>query len=350
MSKHKKRKIGLPPGTLVYTGNKSTEHIETLIIQYNENKLIERFYNEQDKQETTTDTVTWYDVRGLSNIHNIEQIGASFAINRLALEDILDINQRPKLEEFENGIFIILEGITWDDKRDEIITEQISIFLGKHFVITFQEDEDDTFAPIKDRLKNKVGKIREKGSDYLLYSMVDLLVDNYFHVVDKFDTICLDLETLILENVEQVERNKIYKLKRKTQEMRKLLYPTKEAISKLINSESIYIEKITKIYCEDVKDHIAQISDSLDGNREMLINLQDLYHLQLGNKTNHVMKLLTIISTIFIPLTFIVGVYGTNFKHNFPELEWEHGYMFMWVLIIIVAIVSLIYFRVRRWL
>jgi magnesium transporter len=350
MSKHKKRKIGLPPGTLVYTGHKSTEHIDTLVIQYNASKLTERFYNEHEKYEANTDTITWYDVRGLSNIHRIEQIGALFSINRMALEDILDIIQRPKLEEYENGIFIILEGITWNETNDEIISEQISIFLGKNFVITFQEDEDDTFAPIKERLKSKVGKLREKGADYLAYSIIDLLVDNYFHVVDKFDVICSDLETLILNNVEQVERNKIYKLKRKTQEMRKLLYPTKEAISKLINSESKYIEHATKLYCEDVKDHITQISDSLDGNKEMLINLQDLYHLQLGNKTNHVMKLLTIISTIFIPLTFIVGVYGTNFKHNFPELEWEHGYMFMWVLIIMVAIVSLVYFRIRRWL
>ncbi len=349
MSKHKKRKIGLPPGTLVYTGNKSIEQFDTQIIQYNNHSITERIFDEKNNIKACDDHVTWYDVRGLGDIQKIEQIGKIFSIDRLSLEDILDINQRPKLEEYDNGIFIVMSGMTLSDS-EELVSEQISIFFGKNFVITFQEDADDTFAPIKDRLIKKLGKIRDKGSDYLVYSILDLLVDNYYKIVDKYDEVTAELETLILDNVAQVERNKIYKLKRTTNDLRKLLYPTKEVISKLTHTESIFIQSSTKTSCEDVKDHLAQISDSLDSNREMLINLQDLYHLQLGNKTNHVMKLLTIISTIFIPLTFIVGVYGTNFKHNFPELEWEHGYFFMWVLIIMVAVISLIYFKIQKWL
>jgi magnesium transporter len=349
MSKRKKRKIGLPPESLVYTGSKESIDTKVTIVQYNAQFYNAINYTENHIVVPKNDLITWYDVKGLSNVTIVEKLGEQLGIRKLLLEDVLDINQRPKVEE-EDGLMAVFQNLLFFENNLEYKSEQISIYLGQNFVISFQEDIDDTFHTISERLQAKNTKLLSKNADFLFYSLIDMIVDNYYSVVDKIDELCEKLEEDILNNVDLVDRNRIYKLKRKVQEMRKLMFPTKEAVSKLINTNNPLINSDTKHFLEDIKDHLHQITESLENNRETLYNIHDLYHIQMNNNYNHVVKVLTIISTIFIPLTFIVGVYGTNFKHNFPEVDWEHGYMFMWILMIIVASISLIYFKVKKWL
>ncbi|MEO0042152.1 MAG: hypothetical protein RL329_1600 [Bacteroidota bacterium] len=349
--KKRKRKTGLPPGTPVYTGEYLVGSADITAIRYNAEKITEQ---NADNPTALTDSIpsrgiSWYDVRGLNDVQTVERLGQQFKIHPLALEDILDVHQRPKWEEYDSGIFTTTRALSFDDVTMEVKTEQIGIFLGNDFVISFQEDANDLFPAIRDRLHRQKGRLRQRGADYLAYSLLDHIVDQYYLVLDKLDDAIDDFEQVVLTDPERADKRKVYHLKRQLTEIRRTVAPMREAVNKFILTDSTFIRPTTVIFARDLHDHILQITDIIDNQRDTLSSLFDLYHSELGQKANHVMKTLTIVSTIFIPLTFIVGVYGTNFD-NLPELHWKYAYFGMWFIMAGVAVMLLIYFKIKKWL
>jgi magnesium transporter len=351
MSRRKKRrKTGMPPETLVYTGDSQVENPDVSIIHYNEASISEKLLRGLDCPPSPFENITtWYDVRGLNDVKLIEHIGQTFHIHPLALEDILNTQQRPKWEDYHNGIFLVVRSLRLEEKSFELIVEQISFFLGIDFIITFQEDTHDLFQPIRERLHRAQGKIRQKKADYLTYLLLDTVIDEYYLILDKTEEAIEQLEEQILRNADKSSRNKIYQLKRLFSEIRRAVVPLRDVIGRFSREEGTFVEHSTNLFIRDLYDHISQVIENLDNQRDMLSNLYELYNSELSNKSNHVMKVLTIVSAIFIPLTFIVGVYGTNFD-NLPEIHTKYGYHIMWGVMILIAVLQLIYFRTKRWL
>jgi magnesium transporter len=350
-NKKRKRKTGLPPGTPVYTGEYLAGSPDITAIRYNAERI-----TEQNADNPTLATaimpprgISWYDVRGLSDVQAVEKLAQQFKIHPLALEDILDVHQRPKWEEYDSGIFITTRALSFDDTALEVKTEQIGIFLGNDFVISFQEDSNDLFPTIRERLHRQKGRIRQRGADYLAYSLLDHIVDQYYLVLDKIDEAIDEFEQAVLTDAERADKRQVYHLKRQLTEIRRTVAPMREAVNKFILTDSSFIRPPTVIFARDLHDHILQISDIIENQRDTLSSLFDLYHSELGQKANHVMKTLTIVSTIFIPLTFIAGVYGTNFEH-LPELHWKYAYYAMWGIMTVIAIGLLVYFKIKKWL
>jgi magnesium transporter len=346
----KKRKTGMPPETLVYTGDSQVENPDVSIIHYNESSISEKLLRGLDCPPSPFENITtWYDVRGLNDVKLIEHIGQTFHIHPLALEDILNTQQRPKWEDYHNGIFLVARSLRLNEKTFELIVEQISFFLGTDFVITFQEDKHDLFQPIRERLHREQGKIRSKKADYLTYALLDTIVDEYYLILDKTEETIEQLEEQILRDANKVTRNKIYQLKRLFSEIRRAVLPLRDVVGRFSREEGIFVEHSTNVFIRDLYDHLSQVVENLDTQRDMLSNLYELYNSELSNKSNHVMKVLTIVSAIFIPLTFIVGVYGTNFD-ILPEIHTQYGYFVMWGVMILIAALQLVYFRTKKWL
>jgi magnesium transporter len=346
----KKRKTGMPPETLVYTGDSQVENPDVSIIHYNEGSISEKLLRGLDCPPSPFENITtWYDVRGLNDVKLIEHIGQTFHIHPLALEDILNTQQRPKWEDYHNGIFLVARSLRLNEKTFELIVEQISFFLGTDFVITFQEDKHDLFQPIRERLHREQGKIRSKKADYLTYALLDTIVDEYYLILDKTEETIELLEEQILRDANKVTRNKIYQLKRLFSEIRRAVLPLRDVVGRFSREEGTFVEHSTNVFIRDLYDHLSQVVENLDTQRDMLSNLYELYNSELSNKSNHVMKVLTIVSAIFIPLTFIVGIYGTNFD-ILPEIHTHYGYFVMWGVMILIAALQLVYFRTKKWL
>jgi magnesium transporter len=346
----KKRKTGMPPETLVYTGDSQVENPDVSIIHYNETSISEKLLRGLDCPPSPFENITtWYDVRGLNNVKLIEHIGNTFHIHPLALEDILNTQQRPKWEDYHNGIFLVVRSLRLEEKAFELIAEQISFFLGTDFIITFQEDKHDIFENIRERLNRAQGKIRQKKADYLAYTLLDTIIDEYYLILDKTEESIEQLEEEILRDADKASRNKIYQLKQLFTEIRRAVMPLRDVIGRFSREEGAFVEHSTNLFIRDLHDHLSQVIENLDNQRDMLSNLYELYNSELSNKSNHVMKVLTIVSAIFIPLTFIVGVYGTNFD-TLPEIHSQYGYFVMWGVMIVIAVLQLIYFRKKKWL
>jgi magnesium transporter len=345
------KKSGLAPGTLLYTNDKRMEKAKITIIDYDEKDL-------QEKEAKTVEecfpfkaspTVTWINVDGLHEIDMIEKLGVKFDIHPLVLEDILNTGQRPKYEDSENYIFVVLKMLSYDEEKHEIKAEQVSIILGPNFVISFQEVEGDVFNPIRDRIRNSKGRIRKMGADYLAYALLDAIIDNYFIILEKLGERIEDREEELVTNPVSKTLQTIHNLKRETIFLRKSVWPLREVISGLERRESTIIKETTGIYLRDLYDHTIQVIDSVETFCDLISGMLDIYLSSISNKMNNVMKVLTIIATIFIPLTFIAGIYGMNFKFM-PELEWHWGYPFIWVVMISIFISMLFYFRKKNWL
>jgi magnesium transporter len=324
-------------------------------------------YNEQNFDEKqvaaiedcfafkTTPTVTWINIDGLHDVQIIEKIGQRFEMHPLVLEDILHTGQRPKYEDYEKHIFIVLTMLSLDGENHAIETEQVSIILGSNFVISFQERIGDVFEQLRDRIRNSKGRIRKMGPDYLAYSILDAVVDSYFSILEKIGDRVEVLEEELVEAPTEQTLQKIHRLKREMIILRRSVWPLREVISGLQRTESELITEPTSVYLRDVYDHTIQIIDTIESFRDMVSGMVDLYLSSLSNKMNSVMKVLTIIATIFIPLTFIAGIYGMNFNpekspFNMPELNWYWGYPVALLAMIIVAVIMLIYFRKKKWL
>jgi magnesium transporter len=349
--KRRLKKIGLPPGTPVFVGEKKIEKAKITIIDYDEKQF-------QEKEAETieecfpfkdTPTVTWINVDGVHQLDIIEKIGSHFELHPLILEDIMNTEQRPKMEDFERYIYIVLKMLDYDEKENETKIEQVSLILGENFVISFQETEGDIFDHIRERIRNGKGRIRKMGADYLGYALLDAIVDKYFIILERLGGQIEDIEEELVSNPKPEILHEIHRLKREMIFLRKSIWPLREVINILERGESSLIQKSTLIYLRDVYDHTIQVIDQVETFRDMVSGMHDTYLSVVSNRMNEVMKVLTIIATIFIPLTFIAGIYGMNFKFM-PELEWRWAYFVVWSVIVIIAIFMLIYFRRKKWL
>ncbi len=348
LSPKSKKSPGKSPGTLVYVGEDKFEDVNIEILSYNKSDLKEFETKEIKDIKENKNEVTWINLTGIHDIKFIEDLGKKFHLDSLLLEDVVNTNQRPKVEEFGDKLFAVLKMITYNNENNSLKLEQISIVLGKNFVITFQERKNSFFEPIKKRIKEKRKKIRSSESDYLFYAVIDTIIDNYFSVLENIGEQIEIIEIELINNFNNKLINLIYGLKREILLLRKSIWPLREIISNLERNELKLIKKETLNYMRDVYDHTIQIIDTVETFREMLSGMLDLYISISGNKMNEVMKVLTIIATIFIPLTFIAGVYGMNFEH-IPELSYKFAYPLFWTITILIGLLMTLYFKKKNW-
>ena len=347
--RHRSNKAGLPPETAVYTGQSDAQHSVVTIVQYNDVYFDEKILKGLDCPLSTVDKVTWYDIRGLNDVPLIEHIGRTFQVHPLAVEDVLNTSQRPKWDDYPSGIFITLRALRFDKMIDDFVAEQVAFYIEKQVLLTFQEDLDDLFKSVRERLLRAQGKIRNKNTDFLAYALIDCIVDEYIDILDFLEDDIQGIEIQILTNFNPSVRSRIYKLKRQLTEIRRAVLPLRDVVSRFSREEGEFIDSANHIYIRDLYDHVVRVIETVENQRDMLNNLNDLFNSEQTNQANHVVKVLTVISGIFIPLTFIVGVYGTNFD-NLPELHYQNAYFWMWGVMALLAIVQLIYFRWKKWL
>jgi magnesium transporter len=345
------RKAGLPPGTLVFDGEHRLEKTRITIFDYDESRFQEKEVQTVEECFPFKDepTVTWVNIDGVHDVEIVEKIGNHFGIHPLVQEDIVHTAQRPKMEDFEDYLFIVIKMLFYEDEKEEISAEQVSLVVGKYYVISFQEREGDVFEPVRDRLRGKKGRLIKNGADYLAYSLLDTIVDSYFSILEKTGDKIELLEEELITNPGPETLGIIQRMKREMIFLRKSVWPLREVISSLERDESPIIKESTHIFLRDVYDHTIQVIDTVEALRDMLGGMLDIYLSSVSNRMNEVMKVLTIIATIFIPLTFIAGIYGMNFEYM-PELKVPWAYPFVWSVMGVVGILMLVYFRRKRWL
>ncbi len=347
----KTKKPGLDPGTLVHVGARRAEKTTITILDYDEHR-----YEEKEAQTVEEcfafkgrPTVTWINIGGVHQVDIIEKIGNHFGVHPLLLEDILHTAQRPKLEDFYNYLYIVLKLLRRNEANDEIDVEQMSLVLGDNFVITFQETSGDIFEVVRDRVRNNKGRTRKMGADYLAYSLIDTIVDNYFISLEQLGEDIEDLEEELVMDPTKGTLQKIHAAKRDMLTIRRSVWPLREVISGLQRGESTLFKKGTLVYLRDVYDHTIQVIDTVEAFRDMVSGMMDIYLSGISNKLNEVMKVLTIISTIFMPLTFVTGVYGMNFAFMPPK---DQSWGFYASLSVMAAVVGamLVFFRRKKWI
>ncbi len=349
--RRRSEKAGLPPGSLVGVSGESCTVTTIKLFTYNVEE-----WTENDPRSIAeimpfdhTNRITWLDIDGLDDTAIVTAVGERFGLHNLLLEDVLNTDHRPKLEEYPEQLFVVAKMLSLDEETEGIVSEQISLVLGKGYVITFQEKPGDVLDPIRDRIRHKTGRVRKMGADYLLYALLDVIVDNYFLIVED-----------VGERIEALERKISVRPGNEDlltiQEIRSLLItvsryttPVRELAGRLNTVQNELIEKGTRRYINDLQDHTVYIAESINTFRDMLTNLENTYHAAQNMRMTQVMKLLTIISTIFIPLTFIVGIFGMNFDHM-PELRWKYGYPLVMGSMAVIAGIMLLWFRRKRWL
>ncbi len=344
-------KKGLPPGTPVFIGEKKADRIRISYIDYNEATFEE---NEiEDIEECfpfkDTQTVSWINIDGLHEVDIIEKLGKNFDLHPLILEDIVHTHQRPKMEEFEPYIYIVLNMLIYDEKTHDTQTEQVSLILGDNYVISLQEREGDIFDPVRERIRKGKGRIRKLKADYLAYCLVDAIVDHYFIILEKNGEKIEELEEKVVASPSPETLQEIHRLKREMIFLRRSVWPLRELVNALERGESRLVQKSTRIYLRDVYDHTIQVIDTVETYRDMLSGMHDTYLSSVSNRMNEVMKVLTMIATIFIPITFIAGIYGMNFEFM-PELKWRFAYFGVWGLILLITICMVLYFKRKKWL
>lgn len=350
-AKKRSKKAGLPPGTLVHIGEKKIEKSRITIIDYDEVQLLEKEAKTVEECLTFKDksTITWINIDGIHEVEIIEKIGKYFDLHPLILEDILNTEQRPKIEDFEDYLYLALKMPSLNVKDSKIKIEQVSLILGPNFIISFQEIIGDVFNPIRERIRNVKGRIRKMGPDYLAYTLIDSIVDNYFTILEKIGERIESIEEELLIEPKTETLHDIHSLKSEMLFLRKSVWPLREVVSIMERGESELIKESTRIYLRDVYDHTIQVIDTIETFRDMLSGMLDLYLSSISNKTNEIMRVLTIIATIFIPLTFIAGLYGMNFEYM-PELKWRWSYPIILLVMVSIGISMLYYFRKKKWL
>ncbi|MFH2219657.1 MAG: magnesium/cobalt transporter CorA [Pseudomonadota bacterium] len=345
------KKAGASPGTLVHVGERKTETARITVMDYDGDRFLEQelaavedAFHYKDRS-----TTTWLNIDGIHDIELIEKIGVHFGIHPLTLEDVLNTGQRPKAEEFEEYIYLVFKMLYLDEAEEEVRSEQISLILGQNILLSFQETKDDVFAPVRERIRKGKGRIRKSGGDYLAYALIDAVVDHYFVVLEKMGTRIESLEDELTGQPASDTLQAIHEVKRELIYLRKQVWPLRELIGKVIKGDFSLIGDPAVVFYQDVYDHAIQVMDTVESYRDVLSGIQDLYLSAISNRMNEVMKVLTIIATIFIPITFVAGIYGMNFKYM-PELDWQYGYFAVWGIIGIVVVCMLLYFRSRKWI
>ena len=345
-------KRGMSPGSLVHVGEKKLEEARLRLIDYDDGQLTERELASVDECQTLKDlpTVTWVNVDGLHDTEVIQQVGTLFDIHPLVLEDILNTGQRPKLEDFGDYLFLVAKMLSWDEAKQEVRHEQLSLLIGPHWVISFQERVGDVFEPLRKRIREHRGRVRRMGPTYLAFSMMDAVVDNYFTIIERIGEELEPLEEQVLKDPDTASVQLLHKWKREALILRRAVAPLREVASALARDEHPLVPSDLAPFLRDLHDHTLQVADTVDGIREMISSLLDLHLTMVSNRMNEVMKVLTVIATIFIPLTFVAGIYGMNFEHM-PELGWSWAYpVGFWTVIALVAAGLLWFFRKKRWL
>lgn len=346
-------KFGLSPGTLVYVGPEVAHDTTLTLVEYNEQYYEHRSLKHLKDCKISGDKpyISWLDVDGIHEPQVIETVGKLHNIHPLILEDIMNTKQKPKIEFYgDSYVFVTLKMFYWDDAEEEIDAEHISFLLGANYLISFQEKRTgDIFTPVLERIKASVGKTRRNGADYLLFSLVDLIVDNYLEILEKVSEELEELEGKILAGKHKDPIGQLYNLKRQLTLMRKHVWPLRDMLSQGLRENSKLISKSVFPYFRDVHDHVTNVIDSIDSNRELLTGLIDIHYSTLSSRMNSVMKTLTIYSAVFMPLTFIVGIYGMNFD-NMPELRHPDGYFYTLGGMLILAMGLLVYFKRRGWM
>ncbi|MGB1031959.1 MAG: magnesium/cobalt transporter CorA [Flavobacteriales bacterium] len=350
-SSHHLKKVGLPPGSLIYTGKRGKEAISLDLISYSKNEhtrkpldSYENLVEHLDQKSTNFLTIC-----GVHDEKAIASIGKQLGIHSLVLEDIMEVNQRPKLEVFEEFIFFSAKMLGLSKKKNKINKEQISVLLSNKSVLVFQEQKGDIFDGIRERLAQNAGLTRQKHADFLVYRLLDTIIDHYFIAADHLGRRIERIEVEIVEGVDQSQIATLLRIKKEIMMLRKLVIPLKDAINTLSNLDHPVIAKANEPYFRDILEHNIEVIEMLEVYRETVISLIDLHQSLRSNQMNEVMKVLTIISTIFIPLSFIVGLYGMNFKY-IPELDWQYGYAIVWGVIICIISGLLFFFKRKRWL
>lgn len=340
-----------PPGTITYIGRKEDKETSLEVIDYNKESF-ERYVSKTPedafKFEEASRT-TWINIDGLGNTAEVEKLGKYYGLHPLIMEDIVNTNQRPKIEEYQDFLFIVAKMLYFKEDG-QLENEHISFVLGKDYVLSFQETGGDVFDGVRERLSSAKGKIRSRGSDYLVYALLDAIVDNYFKVIeemsDRIETLEEQLFTTQPSNDITFE---IQELKRTILRIRRAVFPLREVVSRMEKIENELIQEQTRNYIRDLYDHIIQVSENIEIYREMAWSVMDMYMTTISNKMNEVMKVLTIMATIFIPLTFIAGVYGMNFEYM-PELEWKYSYFVLWGIMLLILAGMIYYFKQKKWL
>jgi magnesium transporter len=347
--KRRSQKAGLPPGTLVPLVGATTGQVRISVIDYDESHFEEKQAETIEEVLPFRDspTVTWINIDGIHDTEIIEKIGSHFGIHPLVLEDIVNTGQRPKMQDFDTYIYVVIKMLC--QEKDEVRSEQVSIILGPNFVISFQEIPGDVFNPIRERLRGTKWRIRKLGADYLAYALLDMIVDNYFLILENFGDRIESLEADLMERPSPDLLHAIHNLKRELISLRKSVWPLRELISGFERTESKLVADSTPVYLRDVYDHTIQVMDTVETYRDMVSGMLDTYLSSISNRMNEVMKVLTIIATIFIPITFVAGIYGMNFE-NMPELSWPWGYFGALGVMGLIGGVMVIYFRRKHWL
>ena len=338
------------PGTVKYIGRKRQKPVELLFINYDESELSEKKLKSisEINQFKYGSTVKWLNVTGVHNEKVILEIGDNFNIHPLVLEDIANTTQRPKIEEYDDYLFIIVKVAYFNEEAKEIDLEQVSLLLGKDYVVSFQEKEGDVLEGLRERIRTGKGKIRKLGSDYLLYCILDFIVDNCYAVLERISEEIEKMEEKLIVNADKELLSKIYRIKQELIFLRRAVWPMRDVINSLQRAGHELINESTSIFLRDVYDHIVQVAETVETFRDMSTAMLDLYLTTVSNRMNEVMKVLTIFAAIFIPLTFIAGVYGMNF-HFMPELNWRFAYPLWWVIIIVLTIGMIFYFKKKKW-
>ncbi|MFA7243252.1 MAG: magnesium/cobalt transporter CorA [Sulfuricellaceae bacterium] len=355
MSRHtlkaRSRKAGLSPGTLVHIGEKKTDSVKAVMLDYDERNCSETALTQLDQCVVCCGkpSVTWVDIEGVHDIQALENIGRRFGLHPLVMEDILNTDQRPKMEDYGDYLYIVLRMLTNGNDVGEIASEQVSLILGENFVLSLQEGaEGDVFDPVRARIRGGKGQIRKLGADYLAYALIDAVVDNYFIILEKTGERIEFLEESLIGDPGPDTLQLLHHLKREMIYLRKSVWPLREVVSAMQRRDSALIRESTGYYLRDVYDHTIQVIDTIETFRDMLSGMLDIYLSSVSNRMNAVMKVLTVIATIFMPLTWVAGIYGMNFKHM-PELEWQWGYPAVWLAMLAIAAGMIVYFKKKKW-
>lgn len=349
---------GLPPGTLKYVGRQTNAQVVVTVLEYNEFDYSETRHTDVEAEmlNVRNGMVRWINVEGVHNVELVEKIGRIYDIHPLTLEDIVNTNQRPKFEEYDRYLVNIMKMIYEEENpkkgdNDIFVSEQLAILImNKRTVISFQEaDGGDVFDIIRTRIRQGKGRIRKAGADYLAYCLIDAVVDSYFVVLEHFGDEMEKMEDSLVGNPKQEIIRRLYDLKRQMIYLRKAVWPMRDMVNNIERSESELMTPPTLVYLRDAHDHIVRVIDTVETYRDLISGMIDLYMTSQSNRMNEVMKTMTIITTIFVPLTFIVGVYGMNFD-TMPELQTRFGYYVVWLVMIIIVVLLFIFFRVKKWL
>ena len=351
MRKGSERKANLPPGTPVFMGESHEAATKIDVIDYDLGHVerVEVTSIEACRPYKDSPTVTWFNVSGLENVELINRIGQALGLHPLVIEDVVSTRQRPKAEIYDEVVYVVVKMLTWDVEAGEINNEQVSLILGKGFVISFQERPGDVFEPLRGRIDTSKGRVRQMGADYLFYALIDSIVDGYFTILEKAGDAIDALEEKLTTGEDEDALKEIRDTRRDMIFLRKSVWPLREAVATLYRGESDLIGTDVQPYLRDVYDHTFQVMDTVESFRDVVAGMQDTYLSNVSNRMNEVMKTLTIIATIFIPLTFIAGIYGMNFE-VMPELKWPFGYLMVWIVMVGVALGLLVYFRRKKWL